>query len=226
MKLKKFLISSYYKVLAFRDRFKYRFRKSVYRFTTWIKGFFVDKTPDYKKLSKCRRLIICAHPDDETLFFFSVMGEGTYVVCMSNCGEKTRRKEFYDALKYQKTEGVMFNCPDMSHSSWMWSKMFVKRKFKKIRKVLNYDCEIFTHSIEGESGHDHHFSTGKVVDKCFEGYEIYHTVDKSEKGKILSEDAIREKNHIISDIYCSQVKMLTRWCWWFEGYMKFDSFLK
>lgn len=226
MRLKKILISAYYKILAFREKFKYRSKVRVHRFATWFRGFFADKTPDYEKISKCKRLIVCAHPDDETLFFFSVMGEGTYVICMSNCGEKTRRKEFFNALEYQNTEGVIFNFPDLEHSEWMWSKIFLKRRFRKIRNVLNKECEIYTHSVEGESGHCHHFATGRFVGDYFRDFKIRYTAINSDDAKKLSDDDLKEKMYIMTDIYSSQIKMLTRWCSWFNDYIRIDSFLK
>ena len=206
---------------------KYRSKMHAHRYATYFRGFFVDKTPDYEKLSKCKNLIFCAHPDDETLFFFSVLGEGTYVVCMSNCAESTRKKEFFRALEYKKCDGIMFNYPDTMFSNWLWSKFFMKKRFNKIKDVLSKDCKIYTHSIEGESEHGHHFATGRAVDYYFCDFDILHTVVKVEDAKKLSERDLQEKRFIMTDIYSSQIKMLTRWCSsWFEDFMQVDSFLK
>jgi hypothetical protein len=108
MEIKKKLIKKRHELLLLRDKCKYRSKVFVYRIKTWIRVFFVNQKPDYNKVALCKKLIVCAHPDDETLFFFSLMQKGTYVICLFSCGEKTRRQEFFQALDYQEAEGVCY----------------------------------------------------------------------------------------------------------------------
>ena len=220
------MIKKYYGFLSLRDKHLYNCKKIFRSVKIWIKGFFVDKTPDYDKISKCKKIIICAHPDDETIFFFSTLQKGTYVICMSNCGEKTRREEFFKALEYKETDGVMLNAPDVKYAQWMWSGLFWKSRFKKIKKSLNKDCEIYTHSIRGESGHNHHYAVGKFVSSYFKDFNVSYTAENAAKAKLLSEADFDVKMYILTDIYSSQIKMLSKWCPWFDGYMRADSFLK
>lgn len=226
MKFKSFLIKKYYNLLSWRDKCVYYTKRFFRMLKTWMKGFFADKKPDYSKIAKCKRLVVCAHPDDETIFFFSVLQKDTYVICLSNCGEKTRRSEFFRALDIVGTYGAMFNAPDIKNAQWMWSKFFLQRRFKKIKDVLREDCEIYTHSTAGESGHPHHYATGKFVSSYFKNFKINYTVEKVEDAKKLTDEFLDKKMHIMSDIYSSQIKMLTHWCPWYDGYMKMDSFLK
>lgn len=224
--MKKFLLKIYYSFLSLYDRGRYKTKIFLRSIKVWFSGFFVDKKPDYDKISKCKRLVVCAHPDDETIFFFSVLRKDTYVVCLSNCGEKTRRREFFRAIDDLKIHGVMFNAPDIKNAQWMWSKFFLKRRFEKIKNVLREDCEIYTHSIIGESGHPHHYAVGKFIKGYFKDFKVSYTAEKAEYANELTEDFLEKKTYIMTNIYSSQIKMLTRWCPWYDGYMKRDSFLK
>ena len=226
MKFKSFLVKKYYNLLSLRDKCVYYTKRFFRMLKTWMKGFFADKKPDYSKIAKCKRLVVCAHPDDETIFFFSVLQKGAYVICLSNCAHKIRREEFFKALDYQGADGVMLNLPDVPGMKWMWSKLFLKRKFKKIKSILSEDCEIYTHSLMGEYGHPHHCAVGKFIKSYFENFNVNCTVENIEERREITEPDFEKKTYIMEEIYSSQSKTLARWCPWYDGYMRFDSFLK
>ncbi len=204
---------------------RYNQRKFNASVKVWFLGLFSKIVLDKEKISQADNLIVCAHPDDETIFFYSVMKEKTFVVCMSNCGDTKRKKEFFCAINAQNTSGIMLNCPDVKGFTWAWNSIFTKMKLKKIKKLLKPDCNIYTHAVFGESEHPHHFAVGKAVSRTFSGFSVFHTASDVSRAFDLSDEDIKRKTQIINDMYPSQIKMLNLWCPWYEEYMKRDSFL-
>ena len=171
-------------------------------------------------------LVVCAHPDDETIFFSSVLSkERPYVLCMSNSGHKVRRKEFEHALKYWNVSGEMLNFPDVPGFAWMW-RCFAARKLSKIRKSMPGVSTVYTHSGMGETNHAHHFAVHHGVKQAFSGCCIYTTaatVPSDGAGKLSSEQA-KEKYQVMLDCYPSQVHILEKWCSWWEQYLHTEYF--
>lgn len=82
-------------------------------------------------LKQCQKLMIVAHPDDETIWGGSHLLKGHYlVVCLTNGNNAKRKKEFMKIMKETHNQGLMFDYPDKTNGQrdkWL----HVKQKIKK-----------------------------------------------------------------------------------------------
>ena len=120
-------------------------KRRWFLFRVWIRGIFCHR-PVW---AEAATLIVCAHPDDETIFFSSVMQEKPYVLCMSNRGNAVRKAEFYRALKHWGVSGEILNFPDFPGAVWIW-RLFAGRRLKRLRRNMPNVCCVYTHSGSGE----------------------------------------------------------------------------
>lgn len=198
-----------------------RYWINIYYF---ICGLFIKS--NYKEIDNHKHLIICAHPDDETVFFSSIIKEHKpFVVCMSNRGNPTQVKEFRNALSYWGIKGCMLNMPDVpKHFNRAWKSRMI---FSFLRKILkncqNLEC-LYTHNTAGESEHAHHQSLGAAVIQVFSDYPIFMTARTLEDPDTLNNEMYIEKQTILTTIYPSQYKWLKTSCGWFNRYLSQEKF--
>ncbi len=119
-----------------------------------------------KKLEKGHKLMIVAHPDDESIFAGSELVGGDYVViCITNGDNPVRRQEFYNVMKMTHNTGVILSFPDKTNGKrddWEGVKDQIKEQVA--RAVTKKDWEkIVTHNPEGEYGHQHHKMVDEIV---------------------------------------------------------------
>lgn len=191
-----------------------------------LKGLLIR--PDFRPLQHYRYAIICAHPDDETIFFSRIIKEHKpFVICMSNSGNTRRKKEFQAALEHWGVEGCMCSIPDVYkrfNGSWKGRRMI--RILKKIAaQGKNLEC-IYTHNTRGESNHLHHQGLGASVLKAFPHCNVYMTAEVPETPDPEPNAMYLEKYEILSTIYDSQCHWLEKSCGWFRGYMSAEQFVK
>ena len=122
-------------------------------------------------IDSCTKLMIVAHPDDETLWGGGHMMSGDwFIVCLTNGDNKIRSKEYENVMKFTKNHGIILNYPDTLKGggrSW-WTKEDSDIR-SDLNKLLNYkDWEVIvTHNPDGGTGHQHHILTcQKVTDIC------------------------------------------------------------
>lgn len=192
----------------------------------YLSGFAVKS--DFSKIKDYDCIVICAHPDDETIFFSGVLKENKpYVVCMSNRGNSIRNQEFKKALLHWNVEGCMMNIPDATgHFGWAWEGRGIRKTLKKIAKnCTNLTC-VYTHNTKGESNHRHHHGLGTAVAEVFSDYDIYVTAETLEVPDTPNNAMYTEKYEILSRIYPSQYKHLETCCGWFYNYLSQEKFEK
>lgn len=115
-------------------------------------------------MTEANKLMIVAHPDDESLFGGGqLIVEGNWkVVCVTNGDHSVRRAEF---------ERVMFITLSRSEIWQYYDEQFTPLKEKELDKDLNRVVheqkweKIVTHNEEGEYGHLHHKQIHKVMKK-------------------------------------------------------------
>lgn len=102
------------------------------------------------------KLMIVAHPDDETIFAGKelISNKEWKVICVTGYSNEIRRKEFEKAMKVLNiTEYEIWDYPDK------WKGDFDRKKLSNdIKNVLekgNYK-EVLTHGVKGEYGHTQH----------------------------------------------------------------------
>ena len=65
---------------------------------------------DELPLSDCTKLMVVAHPDDETLWGGAHLTEGGwFVVCLTNGYNEVRKNEFYEVMKESGNIGLILN---------------------------------------------------------------------------------------------------------------------
>ena len=178
-----------------------------------------EKVIDEIKAGKAKKLIIAAHPDDETLWGgIHMLEDDYYVVCVTNGNNKTRSREFKNILKATGNEGIIMSYPDKVNGQRDdWTKVYDKIT-KDIEKVINAkDWELIaTHNPDGEYGHIHHIMTDNIVTKLCENknitdklyyFGIYYKESELEKIKddkiSYGSEQVAEKEEILK-LYESQ----------------------
>lgn len=119
-------------------------------------------------LSKVNKLMIVAHPDDETIWGGGHLIDGEYlVVCITDGYNKTRRSEFDTAVKHLNETNIplILNFPDKTFNkrdNWFGIKGKIEDAVDKCINLKDWEL-IVTHNKEGEYGHIHHKMTSSIV---------------------------------------------------------------
>lgn len=176
---------------------------------------------DDKKMLNIHKVMIVAHPDDETLWGgANIMNGGWLIVCLTNGNNAVRKKEFFNVMKETGNYGIMLNYPDNpNHKKDNWSS--VKSKvMDDVRYIVRYKDwdQIVTHNPLGEYGHIQHLSTNMIVTNvCVEEkrtnklyyFEKYRKLQYFQSNQIrptLSKDQIEKKHELMIKYYPSQSK--------------------
>lgn len=127
---------------------------------------------------KQKAIIIVAHPDDEALFFSSILDHRTlekHVICITDGNADgrgaERDHEFKKCMEFFNVESFeKFNLPDRYDEGLDQS--FLEEKLKQsFENYLEKDSLIFTHGPFGDYGHPHHITTSFVVHKILKSTE-------------------------------------------------------
>lgn len=182
----------------------------------------VKKGMEYIDLSKAKKLMIVAHPDDESFWGGSHLLDDDYlVVCITCGGNRKRVKEFKKVMKNTGDRYMMLGYPDVVlgvRSDWSENEKDIYSDLEKIMVAKDWEL-IVTHNEEGEYGHIHHIKTNKMVTQIYENKRLtselyyfgkYYTKRKLPDYKeylneIPSENYNLKKEKMI-DIYDSQEK--------------------
>ena len=125
---------------------------------------------DSMDLSRCTKLMIVAHPDDETIWGGAHLSDhGYFILCLTNRSNTVRRNEFEKVLQMSGNSGLILDYPDLINgqkSDWEGYKEKISRD---IDVVLNYKPWglVVTHNPAGEYGHQHHIYTSAIVTRRF-----------------------------------------------------------
>lgn len=134
-------------------------------------GFLSKLMLDNMELDDCTKLMIVAHPDDETLWGGGHLQEGNWlVVCLTNYSYLLRQNEFKSAMKMLQQKGIILDYPDLqktkegSNTKNLWEDV-KEGMAKDLRLLVNYKNweQIVTHNPDGEYGHIHHKKVNTAV---------------------------------------------------------------
>ena len=166
------------------------------------------------------KVMVVAHPDDETLWGGMHLLKDRYlVICLTNADTrkygKTRAMEFKKVMKKTGNTGIILNYPDYNEHRKVdhWSR-YAKKIQKDLMTVFAYKnwTEVATHNPNGEYGHIHHRLTSSLTTKAFRKAKMTGTTlkyfgkyhGKNYKGSTSwSKKYIRKKKAILK-IYKSQ----------------------
>ena len=144
--------------------------KDAVTYDSTTEGQVTEEMLDALPLSGCTKLMVVAHPDDETLFGGAHLTEGGwFVVCLTNGYNQVRKKEFYEAMNLLECTGMILSYPDIANgerSKWETKRYNIA---KDLDTILNYKRwgMVATHNPDGEYGHIHHKMTSKLVTESF-----------------------------------------------------------
>lgn len=137
--------------------------------------YSIDNNLSNIDLDKAKKLMIVAHPDDETLWGGAHLLEDDYLVVCITCGlNKTRRIEFEKVMKETDDQYVMLGYPDKVlgiRSDWKEEKNQIYNDLKQIIELKDWEL-IVTHNKDGEYGHIHHKKTHNIV------LDVYNDLNK------------------------------------------------
>lgn len=200
---------------------------------------------DYNKidLEKTKKLMIVAHPDDETLWGGSHLLEDDYlVVCITCRQNRTRIKEFKKVMKKTNDQYIMLGYPDKIlgiRSNWKQEENQIYNDIEKIMSLKNWDF-IVTHNEEGEYGHIHHIKTNQIVTRVYNDSNIesdlyffgkYYTkgnLSKLEsKPPEINEELYKIKVDSLIEIYKSQsfIKEKFNQMFKYEDWIKYENII-
>ena len=198
---------------------------SVYWINRVGKNYYDKSLFENLDVSAANKLMIVAHPDDETLWGGGHLSEGGYLVlCITDGYNETRKSEFDNAVKtLNKTNiPVILNFPDKTFNkrdNWYGIKSKIGNAVDKAVKMKDWDL-IVTHNKEGEYGHIHHKMTSSIVRKEYNTtdkksplylFGTYHSLKKLpeyEKRMIPMNKAEYNKKVETLDCYISQKKVV------------------
>lgn len=127
---------------------------------------FEISTLDKMNLSNVNKLMIVAHPDDETIWGGAHLAEDDYlVVCITNGDNEIRNKEFFKVLDVSADNGIMLRYPDKTRGerdSWDRVRTKISADLEKIISYKEWEL-VVTHNPKGEYGHAHHIMTNNIV---------------------------------------------------------------
>lgn len=126
-------------------------------------------------LNKAKKLMIVAHPDDETLWGGAHLLEDDYLVVCITCGNnKSRVKEFKKTMGVTNDQYIMLGYPDKVfgiRSNWKQEETLIYNDLRKIIELKDWKL-IVTHNKEGEYGHIHHIKSNKIVTNIYNDFNI------------------------------------------------------
>ena len=118
--------------------------------------------------AQCSKLMIVAHPDDESIFGGHNLREGGWlVVCITNGYNPVRADEFRNTLLATGNKGIILDYPDYQDGEkddWTYVKNGISADISRMVDYKQWE-KIVTHNKWGEYGHIHHKMTHAIVKK-------------------------------------------------------------
>jgi LmbE family N-acetylglucosaminyl deacetylase len=160
-----------------------------------------------KKNVEKYRLLVVAHPDDETLFFSAAVLQQRElpwtVICVTDGnadGQGSHRAlQFKQACKKLKvSKSLHWDFPDI------YEKRLDSQRLMEKLQALPKPTEVYTHGATGEYGHPHHQDVSFAVHSVFaKKTPVWAPAYNCQSEKIfrLSQDQYKIKSKIYSEIY-------------------------
>lgn len=117
------------------------------------------------------RIMIVAHPDDETFWGGAHLAAEPYLVVCLTCGnQEVRRLEFEQAVRLAGSVPLILEYPDKEfgiRSRWTGYMDDIAADLAVLLKYKEWEV-VATHNPEGEYGHIHHKRTSRMVTQATE----------------------------------------------------------
>jgi len=157
------------------------------------------------------KLMIVAHPDDETIFGGAqlIRERGWLVVCVTNGDNKVRRKEFTKVMSRVNAEFEMWTYKDR------WKGDFDRPRLRsELAQVLSRKPvrKIVTHSLQGEYGHTQHIALSEVVHELSD--RDLFVFDRTDRR--LDEETLAKKEKLLSYYRSQDIG-------WLKKYIRYEG---
>ncbi len=177
-------------------------------------------------LTKTNKVMIVAHPDDETIWGGKHLLDSNYlVICLTNANNKQRKKEFLSIMKETNNVGIILSYPDKTNNKrddWSTQTDAIKQDVAYVLKYKDWQT-IATHNPDGEYGHVQHKQTSSIVSEVtrtqkkfnklyyFNYYAKKKEVNKqrSHLGEVMLQPQLEKKVKLIQK-YSSQKKVMDK----------------
>lgn len=183
------------------------------------------------------KLMIVAHPDDESLWGGAHLQEGGYlVVCITGGRNDERSAEFEKAVVASGNTPLMLEYPDKVNGERDdWNAVYdqIQQDVDLLVSYKNWQT-IATHNPLGEYGHQHHWMTSRIVaDSCIKfdcGDRLYYFGAYHSKAKLpdfeadmtpMTEEQLQFKKYLLT-FYSSQESTIEK----FEHMIPYEMWLK
>lgn len=152
------------------------------------------------------KLMVVAHPDDETIFGGAHLLRDKHwkVICVTNGNHRRRAREFKKVMKRIGVEYEIWNYRDTysNHFDIVGLKRDLERLFKR-----HEFAKVVTHGLGGEYGHPQH----KVLARLLRGL-VKHNLYAFSIGKRQLPASIVYKKRRLLDLYPSQKRTIWELC--------------
>ena len=153
-----------------------------------------------------RSLVVCAHPDDETLFFGGLLASHPDVEWHLVCATRATTRAEQRCQELERASREL----GFAHI-YMWDfvddpqlRLPIPQLEERLRGLGEFD-EVYTHGPLGEYGHPHHRDVSLAVHRVFEGVWSVATSVFPQRRVLLSEEAFRRKSLVLRQIYAQEV---------------------
>lgn len=174
-------------------------------------------------ISNASKLMIVAHPDDETIWGGAHLLDGGYlVVCITNGYNTERADEFRKAVEQSGNTPLILSYPDkvfFMRDDWSDAKKDIESDISRIMSAKHWDIAV-THNPKGEYGHIHHKMTNELTvqafnetcgaDKLYFFGDYYKASDIEKAGVSVIPDEVMQKKLMLCDIYSSQERTMDK----------------
>ena len=168
------------------------------------------------ELKNVNKLMIVAHPDDETIWGGANLIKDNYLVVCITCGtNRVRVEEIKNALDYSNDKLLMLDYPDKvmgKRSNWKSERKQIRKDLRTVLEYKDWDL-VITHNPDGEYGHQHHKITSSMVTELygkrdnlyyFGKYYTKKEIDKLKPEVTLNKTLLKRKTKDMLPIYRSQ----------------------
>ena len=184
------------------------------------------------------KLMIVAHPDDETIWGGAHLLDGGYfVLCITNGKNKRRADEFRRAVEKSGNTSLILDYPDKTNfvrNDWNYSKEGIEADIQLVLSAKHWDF-VVTHNPDGEYGHIHHKMTNALTVQAFEQThsaekllffgDYYKASDIGKAGDTVIPDETMREKLILCDMYSSQKRTMNKLSHMFpyENWKEYDE---
>ncbi len=186
-------------------------------------GYLTKADLDKLNLKSYNKLMIVAHPDDETLWGgYHLINDNYFVIVLTNSYKDLRKSEFQEVMNKTNDKYIIMSYPDIKNTwydengnykysidSWSTCKKGIEKDLELILNYKEWDT-IVTHNPAGEYGHYHHKTTSSIVSSIVENnsandknlfyFGNYYKKDETNPEKKLSPEDYALKDSIV-EIY-------------------------